>query len=75
MEIRHSRSASRIARYWGAVNRYLNGDGSETLEAYQGKFVTVEGVRFPFVTDLPTIERLANAGEVRFEDLYVELIG
>jgi hypothetical protein len=71
LEVRDSRSASRIAGYWNAVDHYLRTGDDRHLRPYRGKGVTVGKRFYPFVTDLPTLDRLAAAGEVSFEDLYV----
>lgn len=65
-----SRTASRIARYWAAVNHYLRTGDDRRLRPFRGKAARIHGRPQPFVTDLRTLERLAHAGEVRFEDLY-----
>ena len=70
LPIRSSASASRIGEYWNAVNHYLKTGRSNRLKAFRGKTVQVRGGHHRFVTDELTLERLANAGEVRFEDLY-----
>lgn len=70
LPIRSSASASRIGEYWNAVNHYLKTGRSNRLRAFRGKTVQVRGGHHRFVTDELTLERLANAGEVRFEDLY-----
>lgn len=70
LPIRSSASASRIGEYWNAVNHYLKTGRSNRLKAFRGKAVQVRGGHHRFITDERTLERLANAGEVRFEDLY-----
>jgi hypothetical protein len=70
IEARTSKAASEIARYWAAVHRYLKTGDDGPLQVYRGKRIRVGRVSYPFVTDLPTLERLAHAGEVQFEDLY-----
>jgi hypothetical protein len=70
IEARTSKAASRIAQYWAAVNRYLTTGDDSRLRPFRGTAIRVGKVTYPFVTDLPTLERLAHAGEVQFEDLY-----
>ena len=65
-----SRPASQIARYWAAVQRYLRTGDDRPLRAFRGKRVGRGRQSVPYVTDLPTLERLEHAGEVLFEDLY-----
>mgnify|MGYP006281429203 CR=1 FL=1 len=74
LEVRHSSTASKIARYSDAVRKYLAGKGTEFLEPFKGQSFIADGIRYEFITDIQTLERLANAGEVSFEDLYVETI-
>ncbi len=74
LTVKDSRVASKIARHQSAVNQYLRGKGTEALGTFEKRFVTVDGVQYAFITDPETIEQLANAGEVSFEDLYVETI-
>jgi hypothetical protein len=70
IEARTSKAASRIAAYWAAVNRYLTTGDDSRLRRFRGSAIRVGRVSYPFVTDLATLERLAHAGEVQFEDLY-----
>jgi prophage tail gpP-like protein len=70
LPIRSSASASRIGEYWNEVDRYVRTGRSDGLRRFRNKSVTVRGKRHPFVTDEALLDRLANAGEVRFEDLY-----
>jgi len=74
VEVRHSSTASRIASYSDAVNKYLAGRGIGVLEPFRGQSFVADGVRYEFVTNPNTLDRLAGAGEVSFEDLYVETI-
>lgn len=74
LAIRDSRTASKVGKYWVAVNRYLETGNGGALQAFRGKHLTVDGVRYVFVTDLDLIDRLAGAGEVRFEDIYPRTI-
>jgi hypothetical protein len=69
-KVRSSREASEIASYWNAVDHYLRTGSIERLADYRGSTVRVGRKRMPFITDPATLERLAHAGEVRFEDLY-----
>jgi len=69
--VRDSRTASKVARYWNAVHRYLKTLDPTELERFRGKSFQVHGIPHEFLTDTDTIEILANAGEVTFEELYV----
>jgi hypothetical protein len=69
VDVRDSRSASQLGRYWNAVDSALRGDPT-TLDEFQGKRLRVGPHSFPYVTDLNQLRRLAQVGEVTFEDLY-----
>jgi hypothetical protein len=70
LDISDSRAATMIGEYWNAVNRYLRTGRVDALRRFAGKDVRVGRTRHRFVTDPLALDRLANAGEVRFEDLY-----
>jgi hypothetical protein len=70
IDIRSSRTASRVASYWSAVDHYLRTGDRSRLRPFAGKQIRAGGHLQPFVTDPDTIIRFAEVGEVRFEDLY-----
>lgn len=70
LDVKDSRSASRIGQYMAAVHEYLKTGNEQVLRRYLGKSVTVDRVAHPFVTDAAALERLEAAGEVSFEDMY-----
>lgn len=70
LDVRSSAVASRIGRYWNAVDRYLRTGKRDALAPFRGKRIRADNHLHEFITDPRTIDRLANAGEVRFEDLY-----
>ena len=69
-DLRSSRTASRLARYWGAVDHYLRTGDRKRLHFFDGKRLRASGHLFEFITDPVLLARLAEVGEVRFEDLY-----
>jgi CelD/BcsL family acetyltransferase involved in cellulose biosynthesis len=69
-DVRSSKVATRLSKYWGAVDHYLRTGDKTRLRPYVGKALRASGHRFAFVTDPDLLARLAEAGEVRFEDLY-----
>lgn|SRR5574341_135610 len=69
--VRDSRAASRIARYHNAVKRFADTGDAEGLRAFQGQTLRVGKTRLPFVTDLDTVRRLAQAGELSLDSIYV----
>jgi hypothetical protein len=72
LPIKDSRSASKIARYWGAVDQFLREGVTEGLRAFKSEVVQVDGIEYRFVTDPLTIERVGRAGEVQFEYMYAD---
>ena len=70
LTVRSSRTASRIADYWAAVDHYLKTGDPRWLRPFRGKSIRAEKLGHPFITDPKTLSRLATAGEVAFEDLY-----
>lgn len=70
VDVWSSRTASRLAKYWGAVDHYLRTGDRRRLAPFAGKRFRAQGQVIAFVTDSRLLEQLANAGEVRFEDLY-----
>lgn len=70
LDVKDSRSASRIAAYWNAVKKYVETGDASGLRRFQGKVVRVNKVGHPFITDTKVLDRLADAGELGFDDLY-----
>jgi hypothetical protein len=70
LDVRDSRTASRIGRYMNAVRDYIYTGDDLRLRAFAGKAISVDGQRYDFVTDLDVLDRLAHRGELRFEELY-----
>lgn len=68
--VRSSRTASKIAEYMAAVDHYLKTGNTTRLDNFRGKSVKTGKLTLAFVTDPRTLDRLANAGQVAFEDLY-----
>ena len=67
---RSSRLASKVAEYWTAVDHYLKTGDATRLAPFVGKTIRAGKQTHPFITDPRTLTRIANAGEVSFEDLY-----
>ena len=68
--VRGSRTATKISEYMAAVDHYLRTGDTAGLSRFTGKYVRAGKLTYPFVTDPRALDRLANAGEVAFEDLY-----
>jgi hypothetical protein len=69
--VRDSRQASKIGKYWTAVERYRDtGDGS-ALREFRGKHVIdAAGNRVRLLTHRRTLDLLGSAGLLSFETLY-----
>lgn len=70
LDVKDSRSAQRIAAYWNAVKQYTETGDTSGLRRFQGKSVSVNKRKHFFITDAATLDRLADAGELAFDDLY-----
>lgn len=70
LDVKDSRSAKRIAEYWNAVKRYTEHGDASGLRKFRGKSVRVNKRAYLFITDLDILDRLADAGELGFDDLY-----
>lgn len=67
---RDSETASIIAEYWNALRTYIRTGNYESLEPFVLRFIYVEEGTFEFFTHRPTLNRLARAGELFFQDIY-----
>ncbi len=70
LDVTDSRTASRIADYWVAVDRFLRIENERILLPFRGRNVRAGKMAHPFITDPATLHRLEKAGEVEFQDLY-----
>jgi hypothetical protein len=68
--VRGSRTASRIAEYWVAIDDFLKTGKTALLRPFRGQSIRASKVGYPFITNPNTLRRLGLAGEVSFEDLY-----
>jgi hypothetical protein len=69
--VRGSRAASRVAQHSAAIHHFLKTGDSGPLGAFQGQAIRSRNQTYIFLTDTEALERLADAGEVSFECLYV----
>jgi hypothetical protein len=65
--VRDSESATLLGEHASAVNRYLTRGDEDALKPFDGKSVKVGRRRLPLLTDLATIDRLAEGGELHYE--------
>ena len=70
LDVRSSRTATKLATYWNAVDAYLRSGDRRPLAPYEGRSFLADGNRTPFITDPRVLDRLADVGQVTFEDLY-----
>jgi len=72
--VRDSRQASRVGKYWAAVEKYLQtGDASRLQEFAREDIVDAAGKRLPLLTDLAELDRLGSAGVLSFESIYASV--
>lgn len=71
VEPANSREATKLAAYWAALDHYLRTGDDRQLRRFRRMLLrTRNKLKLPFVTDLDTLDHLARAGELSFEDLY-----
>jgi hypothetical protein len=69
--IRGSKEASRLGKYWAAVQKYLQTGDDSVLTMFRDKgFADATGKRFVFPTNLRQLDRQASAGVLSFESIY-----
>ena len=69
--LRGSETASKIAEYNAAVQKYLRtGDVSRLKKFRRMKLLDEKGKRIKLVTDLAELQKLGSAGVLSFESLY-----
>jgi hypothetical protein len=72
--VRGSSTASKLAKYSDAVQKYLRTGDSSSLKKFRRlKLVNEKGERIGFVTDLTELQRLGSAGVLSFESLYARV--
>jgi len=71
--VRDSRQASRLGKYWTAVERYRDTGDASALREFRGKYIVdTNGKRERLLTDLRALDRLGSAGVLSFETLYAK---
>jgi hypothetical protein len=70
LDVRGLRSASLLGKHYNAIDEYLKTGNAAALRRFRGKTIRVGNARIPLVSDPDVLERLARAGEVRFEEIY-----
>jgi hypothetical protein len=69
---RDSRQASQLATYWDAVQKYLQTGDTSALRKFEGAYIIdANDARVSLLTDLDGLDRLASAGVLSFESLYI----
>ena len=62
--------ASRVARYINAATRYADTGETDALAEFEGQGVRSRKEFHPFLTDTDSLERLALANELSFDQFY-----
>lgn len=71
VEPANSREANKLAAYQRAVKRYLETGDDRGLRKFKRMMLkTRQKTSLPFLTDLDQLDRLGEAGQLSFEDLY-----
>ena len=71
VEPANSKEASKLSAYWKAVDHYLTTGDERALRRFQRmRLRTRQKTSLGFITDPDQLDRLGNAGELAFEDLY-----
>jgi hypothetical protein len=69
--VRSSRQATELGKYWAALQKYLQTGDASALRKFSGKhIVDASGSKVPLITDLTELDRIASAGNFRFESIY-----
>lgn len=70
---RDSQQATRLGKYWAAVQKYLQTGDASALNKFRGKNITdASGKRVPLLTDLAELDRQGSAGVLSFESFYTQ---
>lgn len=71
VEPANAKEASKLSAYWKAVDHYLTTGDDRALRRFQRmRLRTRQKTSLGFITDPDQLDRLGNAGELAFEDLY-----
>ncbi len=73
IEVRDSRSATKIAHYWSAVQHFLDTGETNQLKRFHHEYIQSGKLQYRFITDPEQILRFADFGEFRFESIYQEV--
>ncbi len=72
--VRDSRQATLLAKYWVAVQQYLETGDAAALRKIRRKTITdSEGKRVRLIRDLAELDRQGSAGVLSFESLYAKV--
>jgi hypothetical protein len=71
--VRDSRRATKVAKYWAAVQKYLETGNVIPLRAFEGAVIPIAGGgQFSLITDPVQLRVLGSAGVLSFETLYAK---
>lgn len=72
---RDSREATKLGKYWVAVQKYLQtGDGSALAKFRRKRIKDASGKKIPLVLDTAVLDQLGSAGVLSFESLYAKAV-
>lgn len=72
--VRGSRDSSKLAKYWVAVQKYLQTGAAMDLQNFEGQSITdASSQRVALLTNLGELDRLGSAGVFSFESLYARV--
>jgi len=73
--VRGSRQASLIGSHWAGVQKFLETGDKAAVKKFRGRVVRdATGNKIPLLTDLDELHRLASAGVLSFESIYVHSV-
>jgi hypothetical protein len=67
VDVSDKRTKSVLGKYDNALRKYIDGKGDGDLKAFNGKSITVNGIKYEFLADTDRIDELGDAGELRIE--------
>jgi hypothetical protein len=71
VDVKTTDARSLIGKHHNAIRRYLETGDDEPLRQFRTKRLRLGGQIYELETDLETIEDIAHAGDLGYEDIYV----
>jgi hypothetical protein len=71
IRVRSLRAASRLGRFWAALQKYYQTGETAGLSEFRDQVITdVDGTKHPLITNFEILDRLGSAGTLSFESIY-----